>query len=180
MVFFLSLTLGLNEEKKMTQEEIILGIDPGTRITGYALLKQNDKKISVLDYGAIRPPTQAALSKRYLIIYDSITSLIESFSPTAVVIESQFVHKNAQSAMKIGMAKAMALLAAEKRGISLFEYTPKKAKQAVVGNGNASKEQIQKMMQLLLNLPSQPQPQDAADALALCYCHLNSLATRRI
>ena len=91
--------------------------------------------------------------------------------PQALAVEGQFMHKNALSAMKLGMARAMAILAAERAGIPIFEYAPKKAKKAVVGYGGASKEQVQKMIQALLSLAELPTPDDAADALALALCH---------
>ncbi|NGX39875.1 MAG: Crossover junction endodeoxyribonuclease RuvC [Chlamydiae bacterium] len=155
---------------------IILGIDPGTRITGYGVIQLASQQIEALDYGAIRPPPKATSSKRYLIIFEGIESLIHKHRPDALSVESQFMHRNAMSAMKLGMAKAMALLAAERAGIPIFEYAPRKAKQAVVGNGAASKEQVQRMMQTLLQLPSLPTPEDAADALALALCHANTVS----
>lgn len=153
-------------------EEIILGIDPGTRITGYGLV-QGEKK--VLDYGCIRPPLKLSVHERYLFIFNAIEYLINHFNPTALAIETQFVYKNPQSAMKIGMARGVAILAATRRQIPVFEYTPKKAKLAACGNGAASKQQVQKMIQLLLGLPSPPEPEDAADALALALCHAHTL-----
>ena len=101
--------------------------------------------------------------------------LIERHRPTIVAVESQFVLKNPQSAIKLGMAKGMVLLAAAKRGIPVHEYAPKKAKLAVVGKGGASKFQVQKMIQMLLKLPNLPEPEDAADALALAICCAHNL-----
>lgn len=150
---------------------IIIGIDPGTHITGYGIIYFHPHKSKVLDYGCIRPPKKANSSQRYLIIFEAIEKLLDHFQPEALSVEGQFVHKNALSAMKLGMARAMALLAAEKRGIPIFEYAPKKAKKAVVGHGSASKEQVQRMIQKLLNLPTLPTPEDAADALTLALCH---------
>jgi crossover junction endodeoxyribonuclease RuvC len=103
---------------------------------------------------------------------------MEKYQPDAVAIETQFVYKNVQSAMKLGMARAMGLLAAARRQIPIFEYAPTKAKLAVVGNGGASKMQVQKMIQLLLRLPTLPEPEDAADALALAICHAHTIKTR--
>jgi crossover junction endodeoxyribonuclease RuvC len=155
------------------QNQVILGIDPGTRITGYGVILI-DSGIKVLDYGCIKPPALLPLEKRYLIIFEAIEQIIKKFSPSALSVESQFVMKNAQSAIKLGMAKGMAFLAAAKNDIPIFEYTPKKAKMAAVGNGNACKLQVQKMLQIMLNLPSPPMPEDASDALALALCHANS------
>jgi len=154
---------------------IILGIDPGTRVTGYGLILVKGRDISVIDFGAICPPPKAALSKRYHIIFEALEEIIREHCPDAVSVETQFMHKNVMSAMKLSMARAMTLLAAERAEIPLFEYAPRKAKQAVVGRGAASKEQVQKMIQVLLNLTELPTPEDAADALALALCHANSL-----
>jgi len=153
---------------------IILGIDPGTRITGYGLIKVHPHKIEALDFGCIRPPAAATSSKKYLIIFEGIQALIERFKPEALAVEGQFVHKNALSALKLGMARGMALLSAEMAGIPIFEYAPTKAKKAVVGHGGASKEQVQRMIQNLLNLEHPPTPEDAADALALAICHAHN------
>jgi crossover junction endodeoxyribonuclease RuvC len=159
--------------------EIILGIDPGTRITGYGIIEVGASGHKPLDFGCIRPPPKLALEKRYLIIYESIEALISQYKPSAIAVETQFVQKNVMSAMKLGMARGMVMLAAAKNGIELFEYAPKKAKLAVVGNGSASKEQVQKMIQMLLSLTVIPEPEDAADALALAICHAHQVAFNR-
>ena len=159
----------------MMQLMIIIGIDPGTRITGYGIIEYHPYKTKVIDFGCIRPPTKATSSERYKIIFDAIETLLDLHKPGALAVEGQFVHKNALSAMKLGMARAMAILAAERRGIPIFEYAPKKAKKAVVGTGAASKYQVQKMIQTLLSLKEIPTPEDAADALALALCHSHNL-----
>jgi crossover junction endodeoxyribonuclease RuvC len=153
------------------QESIILGVDPGTRITGYGVICLKERAYLPIDYGCIRPPPDLKLSERYLIIYESIEELINKYQPTALAVESQYVHKNAQSALKLGMARGIIIIAAKKRGIRVFQYAPAEAKRAVVGNGQASKFQVQGMVQRLLNLSTLPQPEDAADALALAICH---------
>lgn len=155
-----------------TMEEIILGIDPGTRTTGYGILKGPKK---VLDFGCIRPPQKLSIHDRYLFIFNAIDFLIEKHKPAAVSIETQFIFKNPASALKLGMARGAVIIAAARQKVPIFEYAPKKAKLAVVGNGSASKEQVQKMIQLLLNLSCLPEPEDAADALALAICHSNTL-----
>lgn len=155
--------------------KIILGIDPGTKITGYGILEVIDNSFKALDFGCIRPPYSYSLTKRYFIIFDSIEKIIDKYKPSAIAVETQFVKKNIQSAIKLGMARGAVVIAAEKNNIPIFEYAPRKAKLAVVGNGNASKEQIQKMLKMLLNLTKEPTPEDAADALALAMCHANSL-----
>lgn len=154
---------------------IILGIDPGTRITGYGILKAHSTLLEPLDFGCIRPPVNLSDPERYLALFEGVDKLLERYQPQAISVETQFVYKNVQSALKLGMARGAVLIAAGRRGIPVFEYAPKKAKLAVVGNGSASKEQVQKMVQLLLKLPILPEPEDAADALALAICHANSL-----
>ena len=156
---------------------IILGIDPGTRITGYGLIRLLPSDIEPMDYGCIRPPATLALSARYCIIFEAIEQLIGKFRPHVMAIETQFVLKNAQSAIKLGMARGMAVLAAARAKIEIHEYAPKRAKQAVVGNGSASKEQVQRMIAALLHLPKPPEPEDAADALALAICYANTRKT---
>jgi crossover junction endodeoxyribonuclease RuvC len=150
---------------------IILGIDPGTRSTGFGVIDHSSHKTTLLDYGCIRPPATASAAKKYRIIFDAIEALIAKYRPEALSVEGQFMHKNALSAMKLGMARAMAILAAERAGIPIYEYAPKKAKKAIVGHGAASKEQVQRMMQALLHLEEPVTPDDAADALALALCH---------
>lgn len=153
---------------------VILGIDPGTTKTGYGLIRKEAERIKVIDYGVIAPPPKLKLTDRYLIIYEGIHALIEQFSPHVLVVETQFVHKNPQSAIKLGMARGVAIIAAKKNKLPVFEYAPTRAKLAVVGTGRASKYQVQGMVQRLLNLAALPQPEDAADALALAVCHLQS------
>lgn len=159
----------------MEEERIILGIDPGTCLTGYGIIHYLSDKQKVVDFGCIRPPAKLPLSQRYLIIFESLSELMDRHQPHAISIETQFVSKNPQSAIKLGMARGMAVLAATQRGIPVYEYAPKRAKQAVVGHGSASKTQVQKMIQIILNLPLPPEPEDAADALALALCHGHTL-----
>ena len=159
----------------MANPNIILGVDPGSRITGYGFIKLENNQHIPLDFGCIKPPVDLPLEKRYLIIFDSIDQLIKKFQPMALSVETQFVHKNIQSAIKLGMARGSVILAAAKNNVDVFEYAPRKAKQAVVGSGRASKLQIQKMIQVLLRLQSVPIPEDAADALSLAICHSHAI-----
>jgi crossover junction endodeoxyribonuclease RuvC len=155
----------------------ILGIDPGTLLTGYGVVCVDDRRqFSVIDYGCIRPPASQSLTSRYRIIFQAIETLLDTYAPEAVAVETQYIHKNPQSGIKLGMARGVVLLAAALREIPIFEYAPSRAKKAVVGNGKASKLQVQAMVQMLLSLPSLPQPEDAADALALAICHGQSFA----
>ncbi|HSX38572.1 MAG TPA: crossover junction endodeoxyribonuclease RuvC [Chlamydiales bacterium] len=150
----------------------ILGIDPGTRITGYGIIRL---PLEPIDFGCIRPPFQLPLEERYHILFNAVEALIGQHQPDFIAVESQFVLKNAQSAIKLGMAKGMVLLAGARAKIPVSEYAPKKAKLAVVGTGRASKSLVQKMIQSLLRLPVLPEPEDAADALALAICHAHNL-----
>jgi len=161
-------------EKLLPKTEIILGIDPGTRVSGYGVISIQSHSCVPIDYGCIRPPPRFKLSERYLVIYESVEELIEKYRPTAVVVEMQFMYKNAQSALKLGMARGAVMIAAKKKGLPIFEYAPTVAKRAVVGNGRASKYQVQMMVQRILKLAAPPEPEDAADALALAICHAHA------
>ena len=154
----------------MDKPPLTLGIDPGTLVTGYGIIDPQTGR--AIDYGCIRPPRKLRLSERYAIIYRSISELIDRYEPEAVSVETQYVNRNVQSALKLSVARGLVILAATQREIPVFEYTPSKAKIAVVGNGRASKEQVQAMIQKLLVLAKPPEPEDAADALALAYCHI--------
>ncbi len=156
----------------------ILGVDPGTRVTGFGIIDCTPHKLQVVDYGCIRTPPKAEAAEKYFIIFRSLEELLLKHRPEAVAIESQFVYKNTQSALKLGMAKGAAFIACAKNAIPIFEYTPTKAKLAVTGYGNAGKEQVQKMMQLILNLNAPPSPDDAADALGLALCHWQNFKWR--
>lgn len=157
---------------------VILGIDPGTVVTGFGVIKQEENKLALLDYGVIRPPAKLTLHQRYVIIFQGINSLLDKHNPSSVSVETQFVKKNVQIAMKLGMARGIIILACVLRGIPISEYTPRKAKQAVVGTGAATKEQVQKMIKILLNLKDVPEPEDASDALALAICHAHQLPSK--
>jgi crossover junction endodeoxyribonuclease RuvC len=151
-----------------------MGIDPGTVVTGYAILRREAGASVAVDYGCIRPPSAELLSRRYALIFEAVDHLCHRFRPDAVAVETQFVAKNPQSALKLGMARGMVLLAATRLKIPVFEYTPSRAKQAVTGNGRASKPQVQAMVARLLSLAQLPEPDDVADALAIALCHAHA------
>jgi crossover junction endodeoxyribonuclease RuvC len=153
---------------------IIMGVDPGTQVTGYGVIRQTSRSWEPLDFGCIRPPRGKKNHEKYLVIFESIDSLLEKYQPQTLVLETPFVYKNVKSALYLGRAGAAVLIAAAKRGVDVVEYTPRKAKQAIVGNGAASKFQVQKMIQMQLQLPTLPEPADAADALALALCHAHA------
>lgn len=163
----------MREEQPKTHS-IILGIDPGTQVTGFGVIREAGRSWEPLDFGCIRPPRLLKTHEKYLAIFEGIDHLLEKYKPEAVAVETQFVYKNVQSALKLGMARGAVLIAAARRGVAVFEYAPTKAKLAVVGSGAASKFQVQKMVQMQLKLPQMPQPADAADALALALCHAHT------
>jgi len=153
----------------------ILGIDPGTLVMGYGIIESEDDEISLVDFGALIGPERSQISERLNHLYHQILEVIERHQPDAVAIEQPFISKNVRSAMAIGRAQAIALLAATSRGIPTYEYTPAQIKQRVANYGASSKEQIQEMVRLQLGLSEVPQPNDAADALAVAICHLREI-----
>lgn len=155
----------------MKHSKTILGLDPGTHVTGYGIIQSDGQQCRPLDYGCIRLPSQAPFAKKTALLFDAINQLLTHYPIDEVALEGQYVHKNVQSALKLGIAKGIALLAAAKRDLPISEYSPTKAKLAVTGRGSASKEYVQHMVQLRLGLPSLPKPKDASDALALALCH---------
>ncbi len=153
---------------------IILGVDPGTAITGYGVLQSDGDDLSMIDYGAITTPADWSMPRRLQQIYAELTALIAKHQPTDAVVEKLFFSKNVRTALSVGQARGVALLATAQAGLTLHEYTPLQIKQAVVGYGRAEKQQIQHMVKMLLQLDFVPQPDDAADALAVAICHAHS------
>ncbi|EGD49065.1 crossover junction endodeoxyribonuclease RuvC [Ruminiclostridium papyrosolvens DSM 2782] len=153
---------------------IIMGIDPGFAITGYGVVKYEGNKFSVLDYSAITTGASMKFSDRLLVLYNELEKLIDKYKPDAISIEELFFNKNIKTALTVGHGRGVAVLAAAKSGIDIFEYTPLQVKQSVVGYGRAEKAQIQQMVKAILNLPAIPKPDDVADALAVAICHGNS------
>lgn len=153
----------------------ILGIDPGSRITGYGVVEVNGGTSRYIDCGCIRAG-EADLPQRLKIIFQSLTEIILDVRPDAVAIESVFMNRNADSALKLGRAQGAAMCAAVSQDLAVMEYTPAQVKQAVVGKGNAAKEQIQHMVKILLGLSKNPQA-DASDALAVALTHIHTSQT---
>ncbi len=153
---------------------IILGVDPGTAITGYGVLQSDGDDLKVVDYGAITTPADWLMPRRLQHIYAELTTLIARHQPTDAVVEKLFFSKNVRTALSVGQARGVALLAAAQAHLAIHEYTPLQIKQAVVGYGRADKNQIQQMVKMLLQLDVIPQPDDAADALAIAICHAHS------
>jgi len=153
----------------------VLGIDPGTVTMGYGVVESRDDEIALIDCGALISPERSPIGERLSYLYNELLKIIQHHQPEAVVVEQPFMAKNARSALAIGRAQAIALLAATGKGIPTFEYTPARIKQMVTNYGASSKEQIQEMVRLQLGLAEVPQPDDAADALAVAICHLREI-----
>jgi len=151
---------------------LILGIDPGSRKTGFGIISVQGSRQTYVASGVIRLPV-IALADRLKIIFDSISEIIDSHGPQEVAVEEVFMAKSAGSALKLGQARGAAIVACVNRELIVAEYTARQIKQAVVGTGAADKEQVQHMVKTLLKLPAAPQ-EDAADALAAALCHANT------
>lgn len=153
---------------------LIMGIDPGLAIVGYSLIKKEGNRFSVLDYGVVRTPSSDDNITRLKKIYISLTDIIKEYKPDEMAVEELFFNKNVKTAIRVGQARGVILLAGAQADILVAEYTPLQVKQAVVGYGRAAKQQVQEMVKALLNLKAVPRPDDAADALAVAICHGNS------
>jgi crossover junction endodeoxyribonuclease RuvC len=155
----------------------VLGIDPGTAIMGYGLVRAPDGGSSpgdfeLVEYGALTTPAGEPLARRLLSLYSQLNVLLDRFQPSEIVVEELFFNRNTTTAIAVGQARGVALLAAANHNLTVQEYTPLQVKQALTGYGRATKDQIQHMVRVLLELDFTPKPDDAADALALAICHL--------
>ncbi len=153
----------------------ILGIDPGTVTMGYGIIESRDDDIVLVDCGALTSPERSSIGERLIFLYNKLLKVISRYHPDVVAIEQPFVAKNVRSALAIGRAQAVAILAAAKNGIPSYEYTPTQVKQRVTDYGASSKEQVQEMIKILLGLSQVPQPLDTSDALAVAICHLQEI-----
>lgn len=151
--------------------KIILGIDPGTLIMGYGLIKVEGNVITLLDLGVLKPGQAKDSYKKLQLIFNTVSGLITKYDPTDFAIEAPFFGKNVQSMLKLGRAQGVAIAAAMRHGLEVTEYSPKKVKQSITGNGNADKEQVMKMLQTLLSFKDSSKHYDATDALAVALCH---------
>jgi crossover junction endodeoxyribonuclease RuvC len=156
-----------------TTMALILGIDPGSRKTGFGIINVIGSKHEYITSGVIRMKDVDELPARLKVIFDSLTQIIEQYCPQEMAIEQVFMAKNASSALKLGQARGAAIVAATAQNVPVSEYEARKVKQSVVGNGAADKLQVQHMVKTLLRLPAAPQ-EDAADALAVALCHANT------
>lgn len=151
--------------------KIILGIDPGTIIMGYGLIKIKGNTMQLLEMDVLKLSSKQDAYERLGSIHNKVLHLIETFKPDSFAIEAPFFGKNVQSMLKLGRAQGVAIAAAMHAGLVVCEYSPKKIKQSITGNGNAGKEQVMKMLQQLLNFSHNPKHMDASDALAVAVCH---------
>jgi len=160
---------------------LAIGIDPGTAITGYGLVRElDDGSLQVVDYGVIQTPAGQAMPDRLVQIYQQLKQIILLHSPQSGAVEKLFFARNVRTALSVGQARGVVMLALAEAGVAVAEYSPNEIKQAVVGYGAAEKMQVQMMVQALLDLEQIPQPDDAADALAVAICHLHSARIRSL
>ena len=153
----------------------ILGIDPGISCTGYAVLDSDESgKISLIELGVIRTLPSSGIAERLKTIFDGVCEVIDSLQPEHLAIESVFVGKNIQSALKLGHARGAAIVAASKSGLAISEFSPREVKQNITGNGNADKEQVQFMVKSILRLTNVPKPNDASDAVAIAISYIQT------
>ncbi len=155
----------------------IFGIDPGADRTGYGCVETDGSRHRIVTCGAITAPASASFPDKLLQIHQRLAELLRQCRPESVAIESLFFAVNVKSALKLGHARGVAMLAAVEAGVAVVEYTPAEIKRAVVGYGRAEKPQVQQMVKLILGLPAVPTPHDAADALAVAICHAHTART---
>lgn len=153
---------------------IILGIDPGTQTTGYGLIKKEGRNIQHIDNGVISPSSRLPLDQKLLHIFNGLEEIINKYKPDEVAVEEVFMATNAKSALILGHARGIAMLAASRRGLKVYEYSTREIKKALVGYGNAEKNQVAMMVKSLLKLP-EVAAADASDALAAAICHVHSI-----
>ena len=152
----------------------ILGIDPGYAILGYGILDMKGNRFSVVTYGSILTDAGMDMPSRLQVLYDRLSEIIDEYEPEEASIEELFFNNNAKTAILVGEARGVAVLACAKKGLKISEYTPLQIKQALVGYGRADKKQVQAMVKAILNLEKVPKPDDTADALAAAICHGHS------
>ena len=152
-----------------------MGIDPGIAIVGYGFLELKGNSYKVLDYGAITTEAKVPLPERLNAIYEEMNELIERYKPDDIAFEDLFFNKNVKTAITVAQARGVEVLAAKESGAGLYEYTPLQVKQAIVGYGRATKNQVQEMVRIILNLDKVPKPDDVADALAVAITHGSSI-----
>mgnify|MGYP002830335448 CR=1 FL=1 len=148
-----------------------MGLDPGLIQTGFGIINVRDNDTTLIDYGIIRPSQTDNLSNRLLTIFNDVCNIITDYKPKVFAIEDIFFGKNVKSAMRLGQARGASMVAAASKQIPIYEYSARKVKQSLTGNGNAKKKQVQFMVKASLQMDHMPEPIDAADALAVALCH---------
>ncbi len=161
----------LTKEIAPSKERVILGLDPGTNVMGYGVIHLGGNKMTILQFGVIKLGRYGTHELKLKKIFERVLGLVDEFLPDEVALEAPFYGKNVQSMLKLGRAQGVAMSAALYREVPITEYAPKKVKQSVTGNGNASKEQVARMLQQLFNFKKLPKLLDASDALAVAVCH---------
>jgi crossover junction endodeoxyribonuclease RuvC len=156
----------------------VIGIDPGTAITGWGIIEGDDVNLKMVAGGVIITPAGTPLPSRLQTIYQELTAIIEQWQPETAALEELFFSKNAKTALTVGHGRGVAMLALANANLPIVEYKPLEVKQAITGHGGADKQQMQQMVKLLLSLDEIPRPDDAADALAVAICHLHSARLR--
>ncbi|MCE5253369.1 MAG: crossover junction endodeoxyribonuclease RuvC [Actinomycetia bacterium] len=157
---------------------VVMGLDPGTASTGFGVILVAGNRLHAVEYGVVDTPAGLPLEQRLEQIYATVGEILRRHRPDATAVESLFFNVNVRTALAVGHARGVALLACSQAGCEVFEYTPQQVKQAVVGYGKASKEQVMEMVRVLLGLAETPQPDHAADALGVAICHANSQGMR--
>ena len=159
---------------------MIIGIDPGTAITGYGLVRETNGQLECEGVGVVRTSASDQLERRLQEIYFGLEEVVKQYKPTDAAVEQLFFHRNVSSAMAVGQGRGVALLVIANAGMTAGDYTPREVKQAVTGYGNAEKLQVQEMVRALLDLEEVPHPDDAADALAVAICHAHTLTAHAL
>lgn len=159
-------------------DRVILGLDPGTASTGFGVISLVGNRLHALDFGVMQTPAGVPLERRLEQIYTETGALLARYQPSATAVESLFFNANVRTALAVGHARGVTLLACSQAGCEVFEYTPQQIKQAVVGYGKASKEQVMEMVRVLLALPAALRSDHAADALGVAICHANTCGIR--
>ena len=160
---------------------LVIGIDPGTAITGYGVVRESDDgSLEVVDFGVILTPKDSPMPRRLLNLYRGLQNIINLHQPQSSAVEKLFFQRNVRTALTVGQARGVVLLALTEADLPIAEYTPLEVKQAIAGYGGADKNQVQQMVKALLNLDQVPHPDDAADALAIAICHIHSARLRAL
>lgn len=162
----------MQKKRKMLKEEVVLGIDPGTNVMGYSVVRKVAKKIEVLEMDVLKLDTKIDIPTRLIDIFNFITQKIDFYKPDILALEAPFYYKNVQSMLKLGRVQGICIAAGLSRSIPFEEFPPKRVKQSITGNGNASKEQVMRMLLMMHIIDEEPKYLDATDSLAVAMCYL--------